>query len=94
MILYLSVYSRRPSREHVCANTCVCISTVTLCCVGCRQHSYRRKMDQDEKEAPVNFKKLAETLEKVSVHLTETLKKVSNLTVLVHENVKEISRLK
>ena len=51
-------------------------------------------MDQDEKEAPVNFKKLAETLEKVSVHLTETLKKVSNLTVLVHENVKEISRLK
>ena len=86
--------TRRPTREHVCANTCVCISTVTLCCVGCRQHSYRRKMDQDEKEAPVNFKKLAETLEKVSVHLTETLKKVSNLTVLVHENVKEISRLK
>ena len=47
-----------------------------------------------EHEEPDNIKKLAESLENVSVHLSEIMKKVLKLTVLVQDNVQEISRLK
>ena len=54
-------------------------------------------MDQDKKdkdELKIMNKKLAQSLENVSVHLSEIMKKVLNLTVLVQDNVQEISRLK
>ena len=75
--------TRRPTREHVCANT------VTLCCVAADITATDEK-DQKLKMDPA----LVESLQNVSANLSEAMQKVSQLTNLVLDNVREIASLK
>merc|ERR1712214_153893 len=88
-----SVLLAAEPRACLCANTCVCISTVTLCCAVLAADITATATDERDQKLKMD-PALVESLQNVSANLSEAMQKVSQLTNLVLDNVREIASLK